>query len=89
MHIYVYSAFCCSISLKDTAELFFDNVRLPESALLGNENAGFYALMSELGQERILTAIMGIAAAEAMFEVTRSYVKERKAFGKTVAAFQV
>ena len=53
------------------AELFFEDVRVPKSALLGEENKGFMYLMQELPQERLLIADMGIAAAEACFEWTR------------------
>jgi len=77
------------LRIKDTAELFFEDVRLPESALLGNLNGGFYTLMTELSQERLLNAIIGAAYAEAMFEETRSYVKQRKAFGKQLSSLQV
>uniref|UniRef100_A0A9L0SIT4 Long-chain specific acyl-CoA dehydrogenase, mitochondrial n=1 Tax=Equus caballus TaxID=9796 RepID=A0A9L0SIT4_HORSE len=69
-------------------ELFFEDVRLPASALLGEENKGFYYLMRELPQERLLIADLGISASEFMFEETRTYVKQRKAFGKTVAHLQ-
>ncbi|CAG0883088.1 unnamed protein product [Cyprideis torosa] len=73
---------------QDTAELFFEDVRLPESALLGKENHGFYYLMQELPQERLLIAAMSMASIEWMFEETRKYVRERKAFGKTISALQ-
>ncbi|CAH1241686.1 ACADL [Branchiostoma lanceolatum] len=73
---------------QDTAELFFDDVRLPPSALLGQENKGFVYLMQELPQERLIIADMAIASSEFMFEETRNYVKERKAFGKTVSRLQ-
>eukprot|EP00163_Fabomonas_tropica_P021037 TRINITY_DN3698_c0_g1_i6.p1 TRINITY_DN3698_c0_g1~~TRINITY_DN3698_c0_g1_i6.p1 ORF type:complete len:217 (+),score=68.47 TRINITY_DN3698_c0_g1_i6:146-796(+) len=69
---------------QDTSELFFDNVRLPKSALLGEENKGFYYLMQELPQERLLIADMACAAAESCFEWTRQYCHERKAFGKSL-----
>jgi len=72
---------------QDTSELFFDNVRVPKSAVLGGEgglNRGFPMMMQELPQERLLIAGMGVAAAEACFEWTREYVKERKAFGTTL-----
>lgn len=75
--------------LQDTAELFFEDVRLPKSALLGEENKGFYYLMNELPQERLLIAIFSMASCEFMFEETRKYVRERKAFGKTLAKLQV
>lgn len=74
---------------QDTAELFFEDVRLPKSALLGQENKGFYYLMEQLPQERLLIGDMGVAACEWMFEETRAYVRDRKAFGKTIADLQV
>jgi hypothetical protein len=55
----------------------------------GKENAGFYYLMGELPQERLLIAVMGLASAEAVYELTRKYVTERKAFGKTLKDLQV
>ncbi|CAB1327619.1 unnamed protein product [Coregonus sp. 'balchen'] len=73
---------------QDTAELFFEDVRLPASALLGQVNKGFYYLMNELPQERLLIADMAIASSEFMFEETRNYVTQRKAFGKTIAHLQ-
>ncbi|XP_011903217.1 PREDICTED: long-chain specific acyl-CoA dehydrogenase, mitochondrial isoform X3 [Cercocebus atys] len=76
------------LKAQDTAELFFEDVRLPASALLGEENKGFYYIMKELPQERLLIADMAVSASEFMFEETRNYVKQRKAFGKTVAHLQ-
>ncbi|XP_045711097.1 long-chain specific acyl-CoA dehydrogenase, mitochondrial [Phyllostomus hastatus] len=76
------------LKAQDTAELFFEDVRLPASALLGEENKGFYYLMKELPQERLLIAISASSASEFMFEETREYVKQRKAFGKTIAHIQ-
>ena len=69
--------------------MFFDDVRLPASALLGQQDHGFFYLMQELPQERLLIADMGMAAAEWMFEETRAYVKQRKAFGRTLSHLQV
>ena len=66
-----------------------DDVRLPASALLGQENRGFYYLMGELPQERLLIANLGMASCEWMFEEARNYVKQRKAFGRTIANLQV
>ncbi|KAI8778426.1 long-chain specific acyl-CoA dehydrogenase mitochondrial [Biomphalaria glabrata] len=77
------------LKAQDTAELFFEDVRLPKSSLLGEENKGFYYLMKELPQERLLIAVMGIASCEYMFEETRKYLSERKAFGKTLSKLQV
>ena len=73
---------------QDTAELFFEDVRLPKSALLGEANKGFYYLMQELPQERLIIGGMAIASCEFMFEETRNYVKMRKAFGKTLSHLQ-
>ena len=73
---------------QDTAELFFEDVKVPAENLLGPENKGFMLLMQELPQERLLIADMGLAAAEACFEWTRSYVKERKAFGRELVNLQ-
>lgn len=73
---------------QDTAELFFEDMRVPKSALLGEEGKGFAYLMNELPQERLLIADQAIAACEAVFELTRSYVKERKAFGKPIGDLQ-
>jgi len=73
---------------QDTSELFFDNVRIPKENLLGQENQGFIYLMQELPQERLSVALIAAASAQACFDATVDYVKERKAFGKPVAALQ-
>ncbi|MCP3674860.1 MAG: acyl-CoA dehydrogenase [Gammaproteobacteria bacterium] len=73
---------------QDTSELFFQDVRVPKENLLGEEGMGFIYLMRELPQERLSIAIAAVASAEATLEQTVEYVKERKAFGKTVATFQ-
>ena len=73
---------------QDTAELFFDNVEVPAQNLLGQENSGFIYLMQELPWERLQIAIAAAAKAEAAIEWTRTYVTERKAFGKPVSSFQ-
>ncbi|MGB1648591.1 MAG: acyl-CoA dehydrogenase family protein [Cycloclasticus sp.] len=73
---------------QDTSELFFDNVRVPQSNLLGEENKGFIYLMQDLPQERLSVAITGIAAAESILQQTIEYTKERKAFGQPIADFQ-
>jgi len=72
----------------DTAELFFEDVRVPGSALLGEENRGFQQLMTQLPQERLATGVEGVSRSEAMFEITRSWVKQRKAFGRHVSDLQ-
>jgi acyl-CoA dehydrogenase len=73
---------------SDTAELFFQDVRLPASALLGEENKGFVIMMQELPRERLGIAAQAIASAEGALQLTVEYVLERKAFGQTVASFQ-
>lgn len=73
---------------SDTAELFFQDVRLSESAVLGELNKGFVIMMTELPRERLGIAGQGIAAAEGALDITVDYVLERKAFGQTIASFQ-
>ncbi|MFM0071618.1 acyl-CoA dehydrogenase family protein [Paraburkholderia sediminicola] len=73
---------------QDTAELFFDNVRVPVSNRLGEEGKGFAYLMGELPQERLSIAIGAAAKLEACLEHTINYVKDRKAFNQTVWDFQ-
>ena len=73
---------------QDTCELFFDNVRVPKSNLLGAEGMGFIMLMKELAWERMMIAIMCVSGAEFALATTVEYVKQRKAFGKPVASFQ-
>ena len=73
---------------QDTAELFFDGVRVPADHLLGEANQGFRYLMRELAQERLLVSVQCQARAEAAFEGTVRYTQERQAFGQRVADFQ-
>jgi long-chain-acyl-CoA dehydrogenase len=73
---------------QDTCELFFEDCRVPASAMLGELNKGFIYLMNELPQERLLVADMALASAEACFEWTRTFVKERKAFGAPLSNLQ-
>jgi len=74
---------------QDTSELFFDNVRVPAANLLGGvEGQGFYQLMRDLPYERALIAVTGVAAMEGALAETIKYVKDRKAFGKSIAEFQ-
>lgn len=72
----------------DTSELFFDNLRVPKSALLGQPGEGFAQLMNELPRERLIIAIMGLGAADGALEWTIDYVQQRKAFGKSISDFQ-
>ena len=73
---------------QDTAELFFNNVKVPKENLLGEWNKGFYHLMHFLAEERLLGAVGYHASSEAAFDLTLDYVQERKAFGQTIADFQ-
>jgi acyl-CoA dehydrogenase len=72
----------------DTSELFFDDVRVPITNCLGMENHGFIYLMSQLPQERLSIAVGAQAAAQRAFDEAVKFVKDRKAFGKTVFDFQ-
>ncbi len=73
---------------SDTAELFFDDLRVPADALLGEVGNGFVSLMQRLPQERIGVAIGNIANAVSIFADTLEYIKQRKAFGQPVGSFQ-
>jgi alkylation response protein AidB-like acyl-CoA dehydrogenase len=73
---------------QDTAELFFDGVRVPGSNLLGEEGQGLPYLMRNLPRERLSMAISAVAAAEHALEITLAYVKERRAFGQPIGSFQ-
>jgi alkylation response protein AidB-like acyl-CoA dehydrogenase len=73
---------------QDTCELFFEDVKVPLSNLLGEEGKGFNYLMTELAQERLVVALAALSLAESTFKSTIDYVKNRPAFGKTVADFQ-
>ena len=72
----------------DTSELFFSDVRVPVTNLLGAQGGGFGMLMNELPRERITIACRAFAEAQRAFEMTTDYVKERKAFGKQLIEFQ-
>lgn len=73
---------------QDTSELFFQDVRVPKGNLLGEAGMGFIYLMQELPQERLSVGVNAIASARSILEQTVEYVKERKAFGRSVATFQ-
>ena len=73
---------------QDTAELFFEDCRVPVANLIGEEGKGFSYLMEKLQQERLVVAIAAQTASEDMLEMTLEYVKSRKAFGKPIGSFQ-
>ena len=72
----------------DTSELFFDDVRVPATNLIGGENRGFIYLVSELAQERLSIAITAQSAAQRAYDEAVAFVKDRKAFGRIVFDFQ-
>jgi acyl-CoA dehydrogenase len=73
---------------SDTGELFFENMRIPSDALLGEEGKGFVYLMQELPRERLGCAVQAIGHAQGALDITCDYVKQRKAFGQSVSQFQ-
>ncbi len=73
---------------QDTAELFFNNVKVPKENLLGELNRGFYHLMHFLAEERLLGSVGYLATSDVAFDITMDYIRERKAFGQTIADFQ-
>jgi len=73
---------------QDTAELFFNDVRVPAANLLGQEGMGFVYLVSHLAQERMSIAVGGLAAAEAAIAWTVDHVRARNAFGRPIGSFQ-
>ena len=73
---------------QDTAELIFTDVRVPVANLLGNEGDGFGQLAQKLAQERLSIAVAGVAEAKGALDETIRYVKDRKAFTKTISNFQ-
>lgn len=73
---------------QDTSELFFDNMRIPEGAMLGGEGEGFKLMMTKLPQERLAQAIRSATVTEVMIEWTVDYTAERQAFGQSIGDFQ-
>jgi alkylation response protein AidB-like acyl-CoA dehydrogenase len=76
------------LKAQDTAELFFENVRIPAENVLGEAHKGFYSLMHHLAEERLISAAQAVGHAQIAFDLTMDYILERKAFGKPIAAFQ-
>jgi len=73
---------------SDTAEIRFDEVRVPVGNLIGQENKGFYYLMESLQLERLVAAILAVAGSQLALDWTLQYLKERQAFGKKIGEFQ-
>ena len=77
------------LKAQDTSELFFDDVRVGAEQLLGGkEGQGFFQLMADLPYERLIIGLTALAAMEGAYQITLDYVRDRKAFGQTVADFQ-
>lgn len=74
---------------SDTAEIFFDDVKVPKENLLGEEGKGFYYLSESLQTERIVLATLSIGAIDAILSMTKQYMHEREAFGKSLNKFQI
>jgi acyl-CoA dehydrogenase len=73
---------------QDTAEMHFEDCRVPKANLLGEEGMGFYYMMQKLAQERLVVAIASMAGARAVLEMTIQYTQEREAFGRPISRFQ-
>jgi acyl-CoA dehydrogenase len=73
---------------QDTAELFFEGVKVPSENVLGDPEKGFYSLMHFLAEERLINAAQAVAHAQVAFDLTLEFILERKAFGRPIAAFQ-
>ncbi|BAL27239.1 acyl-CoA dehydrogenase family protein [Azoarcus sp. KH32C] len=76
------------LKAQDTSELFFEDLRVPASAILGEEGQGFAIMMTKLAQERLAQAIRSAAVAEEVIDYTVDYTANRQAFGKTIGDFQ-
>jgi len=76
------------LKAQDTAELFFENIRVPAENVLGDPQKGFYSLMHHLAEERLISACQEVAHAQVAFDLTMDYILERKVFGKPIGAFQ-
>lgn len=76
------------LKANDTAELFFDDCRVPAGNLIGTENHGFYHLMANLPRERLSIAVAAVAACERLMEITLEYARDREAFGRPIGKFQ-
>jgi citronellyl-CoA dehydrogenase len=73
---------------SDTAELFFEDCKIPAKNLLGHENAGFYYIMQNFQGERLVGSISSIAGAQKVLDATIEFCNDRKAFGRSLLGFQ-
>jgi len=76
------------LDAQDTAELFFNNVKVPKSNVLGEPGKAFVYLAGNLAEERLMCALQSVAHAQAAFDLTLEFVKDRRAFGKPIGALQ-
>jgi acyl-CoA dehydrogenase len=76
------------LKAQDTSELFFEDVLVPAANVLGNPAEGFYYLSRFLTEERLIGACMYVSHAQVAFDLTLAFVKERRAFGRPIGAFQ-
>ena len=76
------------LKAQDTSELFFANVKVPKANVLGDPAKGFHYLTHFLAEERLITSVGSLAHAQAAFDITLTYIKERKAFGRPIGMFQ-
>ncbi|GGM34378.1 acyl-CoA dehydrogenase [Micromonospora sonchi] len=76
------------LKANDTAELFFDDCRVPAKNLIGTENHGFYHLMANLPRERLSIAVAAVAATEKLLTLTLEHARTREAFGRPIGTFQ-
>lgn len=74
---------------SDTGELFFDNVKVPVTNLVGREGMGFYYIMESFQLERLVAGVSAVAGAQTVLDVTLKYINEREAFGRQIKKFQV
>ncbi len=74
---------------SDTAELFFEDCRVPAGNLIGPENGGFFCIMTNFQMERLMLCVMANMTSQLALEASQDYVKQREAFGRTLAGFQV
>jgi acyl-CoA dehydrogenase len=76
------------LDAQDTAELYFDAVKIPKHNVLGDPTQGFRYMMKGLAEERLTSSIVSLAHAQTAFDVTLDYIQERRAFGKRIGTFQ-
>jgi len=76
------------LDAQDTSELFFDNVKVPKSNVLGDATKGFGYLSQNLSGERLISAVEAVALAQTAFNLTLEFVQQRKAFGRPIGTFQ-